>query len=131
MARKKKKGNTKRQPQTNKQAKPQQVKVENEKQISDNLNGKLEEVVIKNEITETEVKETIIKEGKNTESVTFKSAQDLYHKALGIEKVLEKRKGEYERLKDKVENEKTLLEKKKAENDKLKIVLGISSNKPV
>ena len=123
MARKKKKGNTKRQPQTNKQAKPQQVKVENEKQISDNLNGKLEEVVIKNEITETEVKETIIKEGKNTESVTFKSAQDLYHKALGIEKVLEKRKGEYERLKDKVENEKTLLEKKKAENDKLKIDL--------
>lgn len=123
MARKKKKGNTKRQPQTNKQAKPQQVKVENEKQISDNLNGKLEEVVIKNEITETEVKETIIKEGKNTESVTFKSAQDLYHKALGIEKVLEKRKGEYERLKDKVENEKTLLEKKKTENDKLKIDL--------
>jgi hypothetical protein len=123
MARKKNKGNTKRKPQTNKQVQPQQVKVENEKQISDNLNDKLEEVVIKNEITETEVKEIVINEGGNTDSVTFKSAQDLYHKALGIEKVLDKRKGEYERLKDKVENEKTLLENGKAENEKLKIDL--------
>ena len=123
MARKKKRGNTKRQPQTNKQAKPQQVKIENEKQISDNLNDKLEEVVIKNEITETEVKEIVINEGGNTDLVTFKSAQDLYHKALGIEKVLDKRKGEYERLKDKVENEQTLLEKEKVENAKLKIDL--------
>jgi len=123
MARKKKRGSTKRQPQTNKQTKPQQVKVENERQISDNLNNKLEKVINDNEITENEVKEVVINEGENTEPVTFKSAQDLYHKAIVIEKLLNKKKGEYERLKDKVENEKTLLENEKTENEKLKIDL--------
>ena len=120
MAKRRKRGNAKRQPQIKKQIKPQQVKVENDKQLSDNLDKRLEEVVNKNNITEVEIKETVINEVEKTKVATFKSAQDILHKVLAIEKILEKRKNEYERLKEKVDNDKTLLVTEKAENKKLK-----------
>lgn len=116
MAKKKKKGNTKQKPQI----KTQTVKTVSDQELSDNLDNKLDEIVNQNEITDTEIKENVINDAKNPEVTTFKSAQDLFHKALGIEKVLEKRKNEYERLKDRVENDKTLLEKEKSKNENLK-----------
>lgn len=129
MARKKNRGNTRNQPQVKKEIKPQQLKVENDQQLSANLDNKLEEIVKKNEISETEIKELVIDEAVKAEVITFKSAQDLYHKALSIEKVLEKRKDEYERLKEKLANEKNALVIEKSENEKLKTELKEKLNK--
>lgn len=123
MARKKNRGNTRNQPQTKKQPKPQQITVEDDNQASNDIDNKLEEVVKKNEISEAEIKEIVTDELEKTESITFKSAKELYHKALSIEKVLEKRKNEYERLKENLDNDKNTLESEKSKNEKLKTEL--------
>ena len=123
MARKNKRVNTRNQPQTKKESKPQQISVEDDNQASNDIDNKLEEVVKKNEISEAEIKEIVTDELEKTESITFKSAKELYHKALSIEKVLEKRKNEYERLKENLDNDKNTLESEKSKNEKLKTEL--------
>jgi hypothetical protein len=123
MANKKKKRNTRNQSQVKNETKPQHPKIENNQQLVANLDNKLEEVLKKNEISETEIKELDIDEAEKAEVGTFKSVQDSYHKALSIEKVLEKRKDEYEKLKEKLNSEKVTLENEKSEIKKLKTEL--------
>jgi len=123
MSRKKNRGNAKQKPQEKIQIKTQVGKILDDKKLSTNLDNKLEEVVNKNKITETEIKEIDVNEVGNTNIVTFKSAQDLYHKALAVDKILEKRKNDNERIKDNLEKDKKSLESEKDENEKLKLEL--------
>lgn len=120
MQRNKKKGNTRTPIQVKKEKNPQQSYVENDQQLSANLDNKLEEIVTNNEISENEIEEHAIEEAVKAEVGTFKSAEDIYRKALSIEKVLEKRKDEYEKLKERLNNEKVTLENEKFELEKLK-----------
>lgn len=115
--------NTRNQPQTNKESKPKQIAVEDDKQASNDIDNKLEEVVNKNEISKAEIKEIVPDELEKIESITLKSVKELYHKALSIGKVLEKRKNEYERLKENLDNDKSILESEKSKNEKLKTEL--------
>lgn len=116
------KGNSKNQHQSPAALK---VKVDTDKQFLDNLEHKLEEVVQNNEIQEAEIQEVISnnEETKELVTVTNKSAQDVYHKALAVEKILEKKKNEYEQLKEKTLEQKNLLEKEKSEKERLNIEL--------
>jgi hypothetical protein len=93
--------------------------LENDKQIADNLESKLEEITVKNEVTPAEIEKTDIKEEDNS-NPTYKSAKELYHNALKIEKVLENRKTEYENLKEKIKEEQTQLHREKEDTVKLK-----------
>lgn len=120
MTRNKKKGNTRTPIQVKNEKNPQQANVEIDQQLSANLDNKLKEIVTNNEISENEIEEHVIDEAVKAEVGTFKSAQDIYHKALSIEKVLEKRKDEYEKLKERLNNEKVTLQNEKFELEKLK-----------
>ncbi|QCE42405.1 AAA family ATPase [Psychroserpens sp. NJDZ02] len=96
-----------------------QNNAESDKQTADNLESKLEEIIINNEVTPDEIAQIDIMEEDNS-NPTYKSAKDLYHNALQIEKVLEKRKTEYEKLKEKLKEEQSQLNKEKEGAVKLK-----------
>ena len=102
--------------------------VESDKQIADNLESKLENLTVNNEVTPDEITLTDIKEVDNS-NPTYKSAKELYHNALQIEKVLEKRKNEYEKLKEKLREEQTQLNKEKEGAVKLKTDLKTQLDK--
>ena len=57
--------------------------VESDKQIADNLESKLENLTVNNEVTPDEITLTDIKEVDNS-NPTYKSAKELYHNALQI-----------------------------------------------
>jgi hypothetical protein len=101
----------------------QPKRTDDSKETVEKLDDDLDKVANDNSITENEVKEVEIVEADKPSDISLKSAKDLFHKALTIEKVLEKRKIEYERLKEKTENEKISLENGKSENEKLKAEL--------
>ena len=130
MARRNKKNRNKQQSnQKRNQPKTQQKKVDEPKEVAKNLESNLDKVIVDNSISEVEIKEVEKEEVKTTAEVSYKSAQELYHKALSIEKVLEKRKSEYEKLKEKLDSEKIALENEKSENEKLKTELNKTLDK--
>ena len=121
--RNKKNKNQQQRNQNRSQPKTQQKKVEDPKEIAEKLENNLDKVVVDNSISEVEIAEVEKEEVKATSEVSYKSIQELYHNALSIEKVLEKRKSEYEKLKKKLDSEKIVLESEKSENEKLKTEL--------
>jgi AAA domain (dynein-related subfamily) len=124
MARRNKKNRNKQQSNLNRnQQKTPQKKVDEPKEIAEKLETNLDKVIDDNSIPEAEIKEIENEEIKAPSNVSYKSAQELYHKALSIEKILEKRKNENERLKEKLECEKKALESEKSQNEKLKTEL--------
>lgn len=111
----------------NKQKKKNQSKnastVNNEKQKVENIEKKLQKMEEEQNITEHDkesVKEEVNKEVGIRTEITIKSVQELYRKASEIEKILEKRKNEYEHLKEQLDNEKKLLETEKSNTEQLK-----------
>ena len=105
-----------------------QNNIENDKQIADNLESKLEEIAINNEITVDDINNVVVDE-EDSSNPTYKSAKELYHSALKIEKVLANRKNEYEKLKEKLKEEENKLSKEKEEVNKLKVDLKAQLDK--
>jgi len=114
MAKRNKKNNNKK--STNNRP---QNNVESEVQIAHDLQNKLETITVNNDIDATEIEKTNITEVDNS-NPTYKSAKELYHNALKIEKVLENRKTEYEKLKEKLKEEQNKLNIEKEGAVKLK-----------
>ncbi|MFD1292613.1 AAA family ATPase [Lutibacter holmesii] len=130
MARRNKKNRNKQQSNQKKnQPKTQQKKADEPKEVAENLESNLDKVIVDNSISEVEIKEVKKEEVKTTTEASYKSAQELYHKALAIEKVLERRKSDYEKLKEKLDSEKKVLENEKSENEKLKTELNKTLDK--
>jgi hypothetical protein len=101
---------------------------QNEKQAVEVLERNLEEIIVNNEITSGEIENIVITEGDNSNH-TYKSAKDLYHSALKIEKVLDSRKNEYEKLKEKIKEEQNQLNIEKEDAFKLKADLKTQLDK--
>lgn len=118
MKKNKKNRKSKCQVPTNKNSDSTPVKVENEQELSNNLEMKIGEICNKNAITPLNISQVNIPEVET--KVNFKSVQELYHKVLAIHKILVKRKKECEQLNEKLENDKISLDEEKAENQKLK-----------
>lgn len=123
MAKRNKKNNNKK--STNNRP---QNNVESEIQIAHDLQSKLETITANNDIDATEIEKTDITEVDNS-NPTYKSAKELYHNALKIEKVLESRKNEYEKLKEKVKEEQNKLSIEKEEINRLKADLKTQLDK--
>jgi hypothetical protein len=121
MARRKKKNRNNQQSNQNRnQSNPQPKKVDNLKETAENIDNNIDKVIDDNSISDTEIKETEREAVEIPSDVSYKSAQELHHKALSVEKVLEKRKSEYEKKLEELKKDKAELEKEKEENKKLK-----------
>lgn len=121
MARKNRKNkNNQQNNQKRNQPRAQQKKVEEPKEVAENLENKIDKAIIENSISEDEIKEVEKEEIEIPSDATYKSAQEVYHRVISVEKVLEKRKSEYEKLKEKLNSEQVILDKEKSDNEKLK-----------
>jgi hypothetical protein len=122
------KRNRKNNNQKSKNIRPQN-NVESDKQIADNLESKLEEITVNNEISDAEIEAININEKDNVNDESYKSVKELYHKAIGVEKILENRKNEYEKLKEKIKEEQNQLNIEKEDTVKLKADLKAQLDK--
>lgn len=112
--------NTKNQSQDTKTVNSKDI---DERGNSENLDKKLDELIVNHKISEVEIKEAIPNAEEIKELTTFKSAQELYHKVLGIERLLEKKKVDYDKLIGKITEQQNALDKEKASTELLKIDL--------
>jgi hypothetical protein len=122
------KRNRKNNNQKSKNTRPQN-NVESDKQTADNLESKLAEITVNNEISDAEIEAIYINEKDNVNDETYKSVKELYHKAIGVEKILENRKNEYEKLKEKIKEEQNQLNIEKKDTVKLKADLKAQLDK--
>lgn len=117
MSRKKNKENK----QKTNQANQEQSKDSKDLESLTNLDNKLEEMKLKNEISDTAMNKLEINETDNDGSI--KLIKETYYKAQKIEKILEKQKNTNQELKDNLSKEKDSLEKERNENIALKTEL--------